>query len=287
MENKKHTTSSFEETESDVRSKNYDGTQQKPKRKKNINKAIRSEIIKKTPTQNSSISPTISIEKDLEPMCRVCWTGKSEKPYERLIKPCLCSGSIALIHPFCLYTCRLSAIYVRKNNKNVCEICNHIYTFKYEKFFTDGIVYCFSVIILNLLIFLILYYIRNHLIRLAAVLFRFEKSLNDFKKFQMKYSCYDIPTLISLFFIYFYPIFPLSDKNRSLMKYFLCIYLNVSLMVLPYTFSLYFRLYSAINTVFTLIDMCWSFWGFTIISGWIGDRYLNIWLRVETELIGA
>ena len=56
-----------------------------------------------------------------EPECRVCRCGPDEgRP---LYQPCLCNGSIALVHQDCLET------WLEHSKKDTCELCSTKYTF--------------------------------------------------------------------------------------------------------------------------------------------------------------
>jgi len=53
--------------------------------------------------------------------CRICHEGEGEGEGERLISPCLCSGSVGLLHRSCIEKW-LSAV-----NKDTCELCGQKY----------------------------------------------------------------------------------------------------------------------------------------------------------------
>lgn len=62
-------------------------------------------------------------EAELELECRVCRCGPDELHNRPLYQPCLCNGSIALVHQDCLET------WLEHSKKDTCELCSTKYTF--------------------------------------------------------------------------------------------------------------------------------------------------------------
>ena len=67
--------------------------------------------------------PDGEVESELE--CRVCRTGP-ELPLRPLFSPCLCSGSIGLVHQDCLEQ------WLTHSQKEICELCSAKYMFDPE-----------------------------------------------------------------------------------------------------------------------------------------------------------
>lgn len=88
-------------------------------------------VIKKRPTRNQNAS--IAREGDHEPseriFCKICYEVEN-KEKGKLIKPCICSGSMKFIHEDCLK----KWIEGKENYKeiNVCEICKSEYKIKLD-----------------------------------------------------------------------------------------------------------------------------------------------------------
>jgi len=69
-------------------------------------------------SRNSSTSPADCSKTSSGIFCRICHDGEGS---ERLISPCMCSGSMALVHRTCIEKWLSTA-----NNDN-CELCHHKY----------------------------------------------------------------------------------------------------------------------------------------------------------------
>jgi E3 ubiquitin-protein ligase DOA10 len=66
-----------------------------------------------------------TLDDDSELECRVC-RGGPEIPLRPLFSPCLCSGSIGLVHQDCLEA------WLEHSRKDTCELCKQKYTFDPE-----------------------------------------------------------------------------------------------------------------------------------------------------------
>lgn len=71
------------------------------------------------------MSSTPIVEEDTELECRVC-RGGPDPPLRPLFSPCLCSGSIGLVHQDCLEA------WLEHSHKETCELCKTKYTFDPE-----------------------------------------------------------------------------------------------------------------------------------------------------------
>ena len=68
-------------------------------------------------------------ESQQQQQCRIC--GEEEtKENSALFSPCLCNGSIKMVHMHCLRHWRL--VSTRADSKYRCEQCHHPYTFRYS-----------------------------------------------------------------------------------------------------------------------------------------------------------
>lgn len=68
------------------------------------------------PEALSLIVEVLSVNEDLDPMCRICLSADST---ENLISPCLCKGTIAFVHPECL------EYYLNQRNEKKCPVCKY------------------------------------------------------------------------------------------------------------------------------------------------------------------
>ncbi|KAJ7706260.1 hypothetical protein B0H17DRAFT_1036442 [Mycena rosella] len=66
-------------------------------------------------------------ERGSEPQCRICFSGAEEPELGRLIKPCLCRGSISFVHVKCLQRWRNSS--ATKSAFFSCPQCHYKYRF--------------------------------------------------------------------------------------------------------------------------------------------------------------
>ena len=71
-------------------------------------------VIQVASSSSNLPDPTVD-NKDLDKMCRICYSGETKK--KKLITPCLCSGSTKYTHEKCL----LDWFSVKQSNK--CELC--------------------------------------------------------------------------------------------------------------------------------------------------------------------
>lgn len=60
--------------------------------------------------------------------CRICCDDTDGDGDERLFRPCLCRGSLALVHVGCLDTWRKTS--ANPNSRWRCDVCRHEYSFR-------------------------------------------------------------------------------------------------------------------------------------------------------------
>lgn len=102
----------------------------KSKTSKKIRKERKSYYKSTTPsvttTSSSSTAQgdgTTSAAAEDEPICRICQAYQSEMPELKLIRPCMCSGSQAFVHPTCLNQWRSTSDAAFQS----CSICKYEY----------------------------------------------------------------------------------------------------------------------------------------------------------------
>mmetsp|Transcript_26593 Transcript_26593/g.81798 ORF Transcript_26593/g.81798 Transcript_26593/m.81798 type:complete len:241 (-) Transcript_26593:13-735(-) len=66
----------------------------------------------------------MAADDDDEPQCRICFCPE-EDPRDPLIEPCLCKGSMALVHRSCLDACRVKGF--DPSSLSRCGLCKHEY----------------------------------------------------------------------------------------------------------------------------------------------------------------
>jgi E3 ubiquitin-protein ligase DOA10 len=71
------------------------------------------------------MSNTTGVDDEVELECRVC-RGGPDLPLRPLFSPCLCSGSIGLVHQDCLEA------WLKHSQKESCELCKQKYAFDPE-----------------------------------------------------------------------------------------------------------------------------------------------------------
>ena len=76
-----------------------------------------------TTTTTTATTTTTTMEEDVVNECRVC-RGEEEDADQPLVAPCLCSGSILLVHQECLQE------WLAHSGKDTCELCNVKYRFE-------------------------------------------------------------------------------------------------------------------------------------------------------------